>query len=419
MRMKKCRIDDVNLGSLPAFSDIRKYPLYKAGFFGTKVTESNISMIFKKCLDARQIIQLTYAERSASSLKNASTLSTIPKDVDRDVKCYIYEMAAHFVEFGALRCILNSKLVIEITEVRVAPAHDIDFHLNEKPDCPLLVASFYERNVGNIKTFQDVLKWKIFAQRLSESTFQKMYLNYDVAGPVYDAILCILTTNTSKLFPLYAAHQRVPFGFRPTFILPLPSEPEGLVKPPADPLICHFPGCDIHAERRCGRCLLARYCCSDHQNAHWEEHKKTCNRRPTLNEDDSIVVSIGAFKEYWLDFGIVSNGPSQPVHQPGDGAGLKSKFLIKVQPMLFTRRDGFSSIYIDGPIVIFDATRALDFRVVKNEEHKHQHQKLLSIVATRGVVTSTGLKTEAYFYAKKEDAYLRIYMEEVSETPDW
>ena len=377
-------------------------------------------MIFKKCLDVRQIMQLTHAERSASSLKIASTLSMIPEDVDRDVKCYIYEMAAHFVEFGGVRCILNSKLVIEITDLRTAPAHDIDFHLNGEPDCPLLVASFCERNFDNMNTFQDVLKWKIFAQRLSESTFQKMYLNYDVAGPVYDAILCILTQNTSKLFPLYAAHQRVPSGFRPTFILPLPSEPETIVKPPADPLTCYFPGCDIHAERRCGRCLLARYCCSDHQNAHWKEHKKTCNRRPALNEDDSIVVSISAYKDFMLDLEeILSNDPSQPIYQPREGAGLKSTFLIKVQPKIISKFNGYNSIDIDGPIMIYDATRALAFRLVKNAEHAYQHQKLLSVVATRGIVTFTGLKTKAYFYAKKDDENLRIYMEEVSETPDW
>ena len=422
IKMKNCRITDINLDTLSKFREERKYPLQKAGFFGTTtVMESNVSFIFKQCLTMRQMMQLAskkqHGPQGVGSLKNASG-SMIAEDIDRDVKYYIYEMADHFVKFGALRCLLNTKLLIEITDIKIAPTSDVDFQFEGEPNCPLLVASFREGNILNKDSAQEIFEWRNQAQKKTGASLENIFLSYDIAGPVYDTILTVLTSNATKLSPLYATQQKLSAGFAPSFILPLPSETEAIVKPPADPLTCYFPGCNIHAESRCGRCRVARYCTTDHQKAHWKEHKKTCNTRPALEKDDSVVVSISASRGVYGDMAVVSN-TGKAINLPGDGDGLKSKFLVKVQASLTRGWDGTNAIEKNGPIMVYDAKRALSFHIMKDTAHSAQHEKLLAFIASRGIVTHVGIKCKAYLYARKEDDNLRIYMEEVWDTPEW
>ncbi|ALC41204.1 CG14590 [Drosophila busckii] len=46
-------------------------------------------------------------------------------------------------------------------------------------------------------------------------------------------------------------------------------------------------GCGVPATLTCTRCRMARYCCVDHQKAHWSKHKRCC--KPYREEQDEIL----------------------------------------------------------------------------------------------------------------------------------
>lgn len=410
--MKNCRINKVNIESLLNFPERRNYSLQEAGPLGkTTVVDCNITHIFNTRVTAKQMKQIY---QSKHGLLDSST-AELAEDTGGGVQFILYEMVKHFVQVGGLRCIFNDKLLVELSDVKVAPPDDVDFEFEGEPYCPLVVAAFHEVDIFNkVSSNREFLEWKRQILNSSNEKFEIAYLEFKtIPGPVYDTILSLLTVNARKVSHISPARLLLmPPGFKPTFLLPTKEDH-------VDPLTCYFPGCNIHAESRCGRCRVARYCTTDHQKAHWKEHKVTCSPRPNLDTDKSIVVSIkdpGTSLSYTA---IVPHASAHDLFLAGEGSGLKSKFIVKVQSGLAIAWDGTPVIDKDAPILIYDAKKALVFRVAKNAAHKQQHETLLANVAARGVVTHVGIKSKAYFYARKEDDNLRIYMEEVSETPDW
>eukprot|EP01032_Pedospumella_encystans_P017862 gene17862-20344_t len=302
-----------------------------------------------------------------------SSAAELAEDTGGGVQFILYEMVKHFVQVGGLRCIFNDKLLVELSDVKVAPPDDVDFEFEGEPYCPLVVAAFHEVDIFNkVSSNRELLEWKRQILNSSNEKFEIAYLEFKtIPGPVYDTILSLLTVNARKVSHISPARLLLmPPGFKPTFLLPTKEDH-------VDPLTCYFPG-----------------------------YK-------------SIVVSIKSPGASLSFTAIVPNSSAHDLFLAGEGTGLKSKFIVKVQAGLAIGWDGMPVVDKDAPILIYDAKKALAFRIAKNTAHKQQHETLLAIVAARGVVTNVGIKSKAYFYARKEDDNLRIYMEEVSETPDW
>jgi hypothetical protein len=58
---------------------------------------------------------------------------------------------------------------------------------------------------------------------------------------------------------------------------------------------CAFPGCEVVGTglrnnlKKCGRCMEVYYCCKEHQEDHWPEHKATCVKNAaTADEPDGV-----------------------------------------------------------------------------------------------------------------------------------
>jgi hypothetical protein len=60
---------------------------------------------------------------------------------------------------------------------------------------------------------------------------------------------------------------------------------------------CAFPDCEVVGKglrnnlKKCGRCMAVDYCCRDHQEEHWPEHKATCVKHAaTAEEPDGVEI---------------------------------------------------------------------------------------------------------------------------------
>lgn len=421
--MKNVRYQSIDVANLVDFKVERKYPLQKSN--GTSIMENNVSYIFKQSLNMRQMMQLTSKKRSGpsgvGSLKQASG-TTIAEDVDRDVKYYLYEMADNFINHGALRCLLNNKLLIEITSVKNAPTEDAVFDFPDERFCPLLVAAFVGRDIKSKVAAKDMLDWVKKAKGRTKSHMEDIWKSYEVSEPVYDAIHSIVTENAARLSPTYKsawqAHATTDMKpFTPTFIIPLSRDEAVVMKPPADFKTCSFPGCIAHADHTCARCRVARYCGTEHQHQHWKAHKPDCKKLPTLDADTSILIPILDSEDEKHVY--VSNMSPDVVYETETGQGVKGRFIVKVQTSIFQNAAGAPEILRDGPVLIYDAKKALSFQVNAVPEQAVQHARLVDYIAKSGIVTHVGIRCKAYFYAKKEKDQLRVYIGDPCEAPEW
>ena len=79
---------------------------------------------------------------------------------------------------------------------------------------------------------------------------------------------------------------------------------------------CSMNGCRVkHPSVVCDRCKLVKYCCMEHMNRNWEEHKKLC-RAPAAKPDARIDMISGDFDR------LASNGAETPAGKNQDDLEL-------------------------------------------------------------------------------------------------
>jgi hypothetical protein len=247
-----------------------------------------------------------------------------------------------------------------------------------------------------------------------------IYLSYEVSQAVYDTILSVTKQNTAKLSPAYIAAWTADASpdmkaWAPTFLLPLPQDEVVFVAPTVDAKTCCFPGCDAEAGERCGRCRVARYCGGEHQRMHWKAHKLLCKPFPTLDVDSSVVIPI---QQNNPDHAVISNLSPDVVYRHQGGDGVTGKFIIKVQPSVIKNSSGQPELFAEGPLMIYNAKRTLLFHAEKNASPE-DHARLITFITKSGIVTHVGIRCKAYFYAKKEEGSLRVYLGEPCEAQEW
>jgi hypothetical protein len=458
--MKKASAPGIDVSSLDAFVVERKYPLQRNG---RKVLEHNVSYIFKQSCDVRQLAQLLAVKHhfvnEVGALKKSSG-TVIADDVDRDVKYYMYEMVDHFVRNGALQCEFNNKLVIEIVDIKIAPKWETELNIPTEPHCPLVVAVYGKTTISVASLFLGIWTGTL--------------LSYEVSQPVFEKLQFICSQNAAKIAS--AAVRRPDKGILPyernlifwgscslvamwyfsllsaaccfvmgalvtfafwrwkkkraeaaatgpgtlTFFTPLPRRDAEPVKASVDARVCGLPGCNESAHDRCERCRVIRYCCREHQVRHWKAHKKKCQQFPKLTSDDSIVVPVLENAAGWRHF-LIPNVSQSTVHEMHVDDNVGGKFVVKVQASLRKNAAGKSEIDHNGPVLIYDANKAFSIYVNPVPEQAAQHAKLLEFIKREGIVTHTGVRCKAYFFAKKEKTHnaLRLYIGDACEAPLW
>ena len=98
--------------------------------------------------------------------------------------------------------------------------------------------------------------------------------------------------------------------------------------------------------------------------------------------------------------------------------GLKGRFIVKAHSSMFNNGMG-AQILRSGPVMIYDAKKALTFHVNPVPEQAAQHARLVDFIEKSGIVTHVGVRCKAYFYAKKEKGSLRVYIGDPCEAPEW
>jgi hypothetical protein len=105
-------------------------------------------------------------------------------------------------------------------------------------------------------------------------------------SPVIAAFARMLEDNTALLseeskaalfaLPIISEFGTAPFRsgmFRASVLTPICAVPSTVIVFER----CAFPGCEVEeCQYRCGKCLLVRYCGSEHSTQHWREHKPVC-----------------------------------------------------------------------------------------------------------------------------------------------
>jgi hypothetical protein len=116
------------------------------------------------------------------------------------------------------------------------------------------------------------------------------YMHFPVSRAVLDVFSRMLEANAKLLSDSYKASLGLIEGIRASVLMPVSVDvPQVVVFEK-----CAFPGCKEEVCKfRCSRCMLVRYCGSEHSTGHWQQHKAACapaSQRPCI-----VLVSAGAW----------------------------------------------------------------------------------------------------------------------------
>jgi hypothetical protein len=456
--MEKTSALGIDVSNLDAFTVKRKYPLRTNG---RTILEHNVSHIFRHSCDVRELSQLLTAQqyfRIHVSTPTKASGAPIAEDVDRDVKYYMYNMVNHFVKNGALQCLFNDELVIEIVDIKIAPKAYIGFDFPSEPHCPLVVAVYTKTALPIYDLIIGVVTGTLLSYKVSQPVFEKLQticaqnaatiISAAMRRPnigilpyerklIFRGVCCMVAMWYFTLLSAascFTVMLLVTIAFwrwkrkcagttmtgTITFFTPLPRKDAEPVKAFVNARVCGLPGCSESAHDRCERCRVTRYCCRQHQVQHWLTHKEKCKKFPKLTPDNSIVVPVleQAPDRQHL---IVPNTSQSTVYEMHVDDSVEGKFVVKVQPKLRVNTAGRAEIDSSGSILVYDAVKAFCIYVNPVPEQAAQHAKFLEFIQREGIVTYTGIRTKAYFYAKREKNTnaLRVYIGDPCEAPAW
>jgi tetratricopeptide (TPR) repeat protein len=133
------------------------------------------------------------------------------------------------------------------------------------------------------------------------------FLQYKVSKAMLDLFIRMLDANATLVSEDYKASLQLPGGFRASILTPVcVNVPQVVVFEK-----CAFPGCTEEVcSYRCSKCMLVRYCGSEHSTAHWQEHKRAC--RPASERPFIELVETGPWNMWRCfesaEFGLVFYG---------------------------------------------------------------------------------------------------------------
>eukprot|EP00727_Mastigamoeba_balamuthi_P003694 m51a1_g13321 hypothetical protein (388) ;mRNA; f:127-1413 len=294
------------------------------------------------------------------------------------------------------------RYLIQDAEQSAALAVDVHSAREAAPGLPLLDVS-----INFMRRTDDAVP--LFAALLSQTAPREGVYSWTV--PLDEVLFTrdVLAANARRLSPLeqstLAARASMPPQyaefFTASFALPVCAPPpshlvaKAAATATAPPTPCAT--CGKPARNVCSRCKAVSYCGRECQKADWPQHKATCGTRGS--DAGSVLVPFADDATRGMYGAMLGVGQ----HTSGSITGAKLKvpanthgdreFVVKVQVPLTGG---------DDPLLVYDQTRA--WQVFLQCEGSPAEYRAL-----QAAVRDTPLRIKAFFRAKREGHFLRVF----------